>query len=265
MRKTTITLLVVLAVATAPAVVDAAMSSAAGTSGNPLSGAGRQNMLYDQADDASGNGAPDQDFEAAYDIYDSEGADDFDVTWADGWYINQVQTVGSYSTTGPVATVNVAFYADAGGSIGSQICAYNGIVPADTTGGSLVIDLPSDCFVGTGMAWVAVQSQLDVGTSGQHFWSNRNTANFSGAMWQNPGDGFGTGCTTWTAMTTCGVGGGFPDFQFQLWGYEGTGPTPTPPPPSGALNPVPALSSYGIIAMVLMIVGIAVLLMWRRN
>jgi len=60
---------------------------------------------------------------------------------------------------------------------------------------------------------------------------------------------------------------GFPDMHLNMTvnGDEQVVPTPTPPPPSGALNPVPALSSYGIVAMVLMIVGIAVLLMWRRN
>ena len=39
-------------------------------------------LLYDQTDSAGGNGAPDQDFEAAFDGYDAEGADDFDVDWA---------------------------------------------------------------------------------------------------------------------------------------------------------------------------------------
>ena len=47
-------------------------------------------------------------------------------------------------------------------------------------------------------------------------------------------------------------------------GDEQVVPTPTPPPAT-SLNPIPALGSYGIIAMVLLIVGVAVLLMWRRN
>jgi len=69
------------------------------------------------------------------------------------------------------------------------------------------------------------------------------------------------------ADPTTFAGIGFPDVALVVTvnGDEQVVPTPTPPPPSGALNPVPALSSYGIVAMVLMIVGIAVLLMWRRN
>ncbi len=39
-------------------------------------------------------------------------------------------------------------------------------------------------------------------------------------------------------------------------------PTPTP---SGAGVPVPSLNAYGIVAMVLMLIGVAVLVMWRRN
>jgi hypothetical protein len=60
---------------------------------------------------------------------------------------------------------------------------------------------------------------------------------------------------------------GFPDVDLvaTVNGDEQVVPTPTPPPPSGALNPVPALGTYGIVAMVLLIVGVAVLLMWRRN
>ena len=265
MRKTTITLFVVLAVAAAPAIVDAAMSTAAGVGGSALSGTGRQALLYDQTNDPGGNGAPDQDFEAAFDQYDCEGADDFDVTWADGWNVQQVQTVGTYSTTGPVATAKLVIYADAGGAIGAQSCAYSGIAPTSSTGGSLVVDLPTDCFVGPGMAWVAVQSQLDFGTAGQHFWSNRSTQSFTGAMWQNPGDGFASGCTSWNLMTVCGVGGGVnPDFLFQIWGTEAQGPTPTPPPPSTA-EPVPSLNTYGIVAMVLLLVGVGILVMWRRS
>jgi opacity protein-like surface antigen len=42
-------------------------------------------------------------------------------------------------------------------------------------------------------------------------------------------------------------------------------PTPTPPPPGGAAIPVPSLNVYGIVAMALMLIGVAILVMWRRN
>ncbi|MEE4271855.1 MAG: hypothetical protein V2I67_09275 [Thermoanaerobaculales bacterium] len=46
-------------------------------------------------------------------------------------------------------------------------------------------------------------------------------------------------------------------------GDEQVVPTPTAGPTGG--EPVPALSSYGIVAMVLLMVGVAVLVMWRRS
>ena len=208
MRKTTITLFIVLAVAVAPAVVDAAMSNAAGTGGNPLSGVGRQSLLYDQTDNAAGNGAPDQDFEAAYDTYDCEGADDFDVTWADGWFVQQVQTIGTQTTGGTAATANITFYGDSAGFPGAQICTYSGLAVIDVAG-ALTIDLPTDCFLGTGVAWVAVQAQQDFATAGQHFWSNRITQTLSESVWRNPGGGFAIpACLDWgRQQTVCGVGG----------------------------------------------------------
>lgn len=85
---------------------------------------------------------------------------------------------------------------------------------------------------------------------------------------------FGETQPSYIASVACGLADpvtyasiNFPDVALVVTvnGDEQVVPTPTPPPPAGDLNPVPALSSYGIVAMVLMIVGIAVLLMWRRN
>lgn len=42
-------------------------------------------------------------------------------------------------------------------------------------------------------------------------------------------------------------------------------PTPTPPPPSGPGEPVPTLSPFGIVAMILILIGVAILVMSRRN
>jgi hypothetical protein len=42
-------------------------------------------------------------------------------------------------------------------------------------------------------------------------------------------------------------------------------PTPTFPPPSGPSEPVPTLSPFGIIAMILIVIGVAILVMSRRT
>ncbi|HSN55034.1 MAG TPA: hypothetical protein VLT32_10190 [Candidatus Sulfomarinibacteraceae bacterium] len=241
------------------------MSTAAGTGGAATSGVGEQTLLYDQTDNAGGNGAPDQDFEAAYDIYDCEGADDFDVTWVDGWLVQRVDTIGT--SGGTSSSVDVVFYGDSAGFPGAQLCSYSGIAATDVSG-SLSITLPSGCTVPQGRAWVAIQVNQDYATNGQHFWSNRSVASFSESVWRNPGGGFAVpACLDWGRQaTTCGVGGGTnPDFLFQIWGENAQpGPTATPPPAVNA-EPVPSLNTYGIIAMVVLLVGVAVLVMWRRS
>jgi hypothetical protein len=192
--------------------------AAAGRTGDiPQAGPGV--LLYDQTDNAAGNGAPDQDFEAGFDAYDAEGADDF-VVAAPGWGIDRVVTVGTYSTTGPCVNMDVVFYPDAGTLPGAApVCSYLNVVPTSDTAGSLTLDLPSTCSLPPGTYWVALQCQLDFGVGGQHFWSNRSTQSNSGSVWRNPNDGFATGCVNWDRQTTCGVGGGLsPDFLFQIWG-----------------------------------------------
>lgn len=179
-----------------------------------------QALLYDQTDNPGGNGAPDQNFEAAFDAYDCEGADDF-VVPAGGWLIETIDTVGTKSIPGSTgSTVNVTFYTDNAGLPGTAIaaCTYAALVPIDTLG-SFNITLPVPCSLAAGTYWMAIQTNQDFSPYGQHFWSNRTVASGSNAVWRNPGGGFGTSCTTFTAMTTCGVGGGVnPDFLFRLNG-----------------------------------------------
>ena len=197
----------------------AEIAVASGVSGQPLSGSARA-LLYDQTDGAAGNGAPDQDFELAYDAYDSEGADDFVVPAGDvAWDIEEVATVGTTVTPGG-ATVDVLFYPDAAGMPGvTAVCSYADIVPVDNLG-SLTITLPTVCHLTAGTYWVAIQVNQEYVTYGQHFWSNRSVQSNNESVWRNPGGGFGTPCNDWGRQATvCGVGGGIgPDFLFQILG-----------------------------------------------
>ncbi len=184
-------------------------------------------LLYSQNNSPAGNGAPDQDFEASFNAYDSEGADDFIVTDATGWTVEQIRTVGTTGTPGG-ATVKVTFLDNSPGGGDPDLpgaavagCSYTGIVPTDNLG-SLTIDLPAPCILPMGTYWVAIQVNQNFGSFGQHFWSNRTIQSNSESVWRNPGDGFASGCTTFTPQTTCGVGGGTnPDFLFEVWGQLG--------------------------------------------
>lgn len=203
--------------------------------------AGGSVVLYDQTGSAAGNGAPIQNFEAAFDAYDSEGADDF-VVPAAGWTITQFNLVSTVGT--PLATTAaVSVYPDAGGvPAAAPTCSY-AAAPANVAAGSTTITLPTSCVVGAGTYWVAVEADVNFGSNGQIFWSNSTAQLNSAAVWRNPGDGFGSGCTTFTAMTTCGVGGGTnPDFLFQVVGTVGGGGVPFEP-----ARELPTLSQWSTL------------------
>jgi|GEM_PF-1344800 len=181
-------------------------------------------VLYDQTNNAGANGFPSQDFEASNNAFDNQGADDFVVPAGDGsWTINEVYVIGSYSAGGgPAPAVNVYFYQNAGGLPGAQVYSALGLVPTDAAG-DFTISLPAAAVLPAGTYWVSVQAVMDFTPLGQWFWSTRSVQSNSPYAWQNPGGGFGVGCTTWGAgAATCGVGGGVdPDALFRLSGTIG--------------------------------------------
>lgn len=214
--------------------------------------------LYSQLDNPAGNGAPDQDFEASFDAYDAEGADDFNVDFPDGWVIQQVNTVGTTGTPGG-SLVDVNIYADNGGTPlgGANVCSYNDVAPSLDNAGALTVDLPSNCEVPAGLHWLAIQVNQNFGAFGQHFWSNRSSQTNGPSHWRNPGDGFATGCLDWTPQITCGVGGGAsPDFLFAVSGVLGE--------PAVPIIEVPTLGQIGLIGLLLSLAGVAVARLRRR-
>lgn len=213
-------------------------------------------VLYDQTSDPSGNGAPDQAFEVTYAAYDAEGADDFEVTDAEGWDVDGANTPGS---GGGSAFVNVAFYADAGGvpaATAETGCDYDGLTSYTDTVGDLEITFDV-CNLGPGLYWYNQMVRQDFNPNGQHFWSNRSVASNNPAVWRNPGDGFASGCVDWEQMQICGVGGGEPDFLFQILG-EVRDPGTT----SGG---VPAVGPFGMLMMVLALGGGSGYVLARRR
>jgi len=246
---------IVLALVAAPAA--AQPSDAAGVGGTVI-GFDAAHLLYDQTSNPSANGFPAQDFEAAFDGYDCEGADDFDVTFADGWTIDGFNTVSTQSTGGTPTSVDVTFYDDAAGSPGAiAMCTYDNITSFVDTAGSLAITLDPPCILEQGTYWVAFSSQQDFGTSGQLFWSTRTAPTNADSNWRNPLDGFGSGCTDWDTTPNCGVGNSTSDALFQIFGTEG----------GATVNPleVPTLDVAGLAFLALMLIGGTVFVLRRRR
>ncbi len=199
-------------------------------------------VLYDQTDNPGPDSISSQDFEASFDAYDNQAADDFVIPVGDGsWTINEVYVPGAYfNGTGPAPAVNVFFYQDASGVPGAQVYSALGLVPSDSAG-SLTIALTTPAVLPSGAYWVSVQAVMDFAVGGQWGWTERTVQSNSASAWRNPGGGFGSPCTDWGARAgLCGVGTQ-PDLVFRLSGAIG-GDAPTCSTPSD----VPWLSAAPI-------------------
>jgi len=196
---------------------------------------GSMALLYDQTAGGNTNGYTCQDFEAAYDIYDSYIADDFVVT-APGWAVNQVVVSGQYSTTGPATGFNVYFYSNSGGVPGALV--YTGLnQPFVQAASVFTITLGTAAVLAPGTYWVCAQARLDYGTGGQYYWNQVNAAYGSVAQFQNPGGGFGV-CPAWGNIQTCIAALGT-DMYFAIYG----GPVPV------ELSSFTASADFGVVEL----------------
>jgi hypothetical protein len=178
-------------------------------------------VLYSQIDNDSGIASVSQDFEAADDGFDSEGVDDFVVPPGVTWEVTSVTTNGQYfAGSGPAPAVNLTIFADNAGVPGTAACDYPLQTPLDTAG-VFTFSLPTTCYLAPGTYWLGVQARMDYAAGGEWGFEVRNVQSNSAALWQNPGNGFGTGCTTFSNMQTClapNVPG--PDFLFSISGQS---------------------------------------------
>ncbi|MGH8173429.1 MAG: hypothetical protein ACREPX_09785 [Rhodanobacteraceae bacterium] len=187
-------------------------------------------VLYDQSGLAEGM-APSQDFQSTFDAYDSQSADDFVVTDAEGWTLSAFNFTMSFVGAAPPYDVvfNVDVYADASGTPGSPVCSYSGLEgtmdPAPDT--NVTIALNSPCALAQGTYWVAMVPVIAFPPK------TRLSTGFAGTLgnegvWRQALDGDGTGCTDWAPMSTCvkngtPVGFGFNNLLFQVIGSVGNG------------------------------------------
>ena len=89
-----------------------------------------------------------------------------------------------------------------------------------------------------GKYWLSVQANEDFSTAGQWAWTDRTITSTLPAKWQNPGNGFGTGCITWKLRMICIGDTAAGDQVFRL---SGTSSTYFPPLTCGVGAPGPWL------------------------
>lgn len=177
--------------------------------------------LYDQNDDSQGYADVSDNFDSgSFDSYDDQGADDFTVPSGSTWTVKEVDVSGLYfNGYGPSDGQTVSFYKDKKGKPGKQVATMqtNG---ADDGFGNFAISLgKKGVKLKSGTYWVSVQANMNFSSgAGEWGWATRNTQNGNAAMWQNPGDGFATGCTKWSPEAACLGGVAGPDHMFALKG-----------------------------------------------
>jgi hypothetical protein len=189
-------------------------------------------LLYDQYDNFSTEKTPNipsQDAETALDFFDSQAADDFIVPAGEAWQVTEVDVLGEYDSDGPAASFHVFFYQNGAGDLPGMLVASRLGNPY-TGSNDFVITLTEPVTLPEGHYWVSVQARQDITQAGFWLWHNRTVQSNSGAAWQNPGNGFGTGCVVWIRRVTCAVlQQTAPDQVFRLIGTSAAvTPTPTP-------------------------------------
>ncbi len=181
-----------------------------------------------------------QNFELAFNALNDQAADDFVFTYPFNNCITAVRVMGEYSEGGgPASSFNVYLYENGAGNLPGALIEAFFDLPYTGTPPQFVINLPNPFCLGPGTYWVSVQARQDLNPSGQWYWHNRIVQSNAGATWQNPADGYGTGCTTWNLKNACMPDQRWPDQVFEIVGFtEGNPPTP-PPRPTPRLRPTP--------------------------
>jgi hypothetical protein len=175
-------------------------------------------VLYSQVANPSGGGAAAQDFESSYDAYDCYTGDDFVVTDAAGWTVQQIHVPGSYSVAGPAAGIQYQFLTNAGGFPGTAVCSGTATVASDLAG-DITATLPTVCnLTPAGTYWLSVAARMDFAAAGQWYVSTEAVTTGNIARWLNPGDGFGNGCTAWTSCAISVINAAYLDMSFEILG-----------------------------------------------
>ena len=176
-------------------------------------------VLYSQNDNPQGLSLNGQDYDVQFSTFSLQEADDFTITGGQTWKLQQIDVAGVDHGPGvPFATVEI--YADAGGVPGSEV-AVAMRKPVAEVDGDLTIKLGTTGAItlGAGTYWLSVYSDMDFPTHAQWYWSARSVQNGNPAAFQNPGNGWGYNCPSWSGMLTCVPDIGGPDLMFDLRGH----------------------------------------------
>lgn len=185
--------------------------------------------LLTQVGTFSQGGLAAQAFEAAESVYDSEAADDFITPSGESWLLQEVRIVGLSAAPSPaVQSATLRIWTNTGATSadwlpGTVVCEWQAVAAVESPLGDVRVKLPTGCtLAGSTRYWLSAQMSQTFNSTlgGQYWWSEQTEATGdAGFAWRNPGNGFGTSCTSWTRAATCGVTTpGSNNLRFQLFG-----------------------------------------------
>ena len=174
---------------------------------------------YTQTAGTGAGAAPSQTFtpDTFFDYSDSNsyGADDFTLT--SGCHLTTIVIPGQYfEGSGPATSETVTIYKKGRGGVPGAVRATYDVVGVDSNG-TFTLTIPQTNLRARTF-WISVSANMPNYPGGQWNWETSAAVTGAGAVWKNPGNGFRTGCTTWTprSLNTCwGLGS---DFLFTLSG-----------------------------------------------
>jgi hypothetical protein len=157
-------------------------------------------VLYDQTSNDSGGSTSSQ---ALGGTSSTQAADDFTVPAGTHWIIQEVDALGPFFN-GVAPSVQVSIYKDKDHKPKKNPLYSAAIVPGGD-GSEFVLSLgEKGVKLKPGHYWLSVVANASAG-DGEWFWENQTTGTTEGdpAVWQNPGDRWNTGCTSWTVESQC--------------------------------------------------------------
>jgi hypothetical protein len=174
-------------------------------------------ILYDQYDNPGANAIVSQNFEASLDSFDSYSADDFLVPSGFRWQLLGGEFDGLYfNGPGPCRNFDIEIFRDSNGFPGQLLGTITNNNYQLIGTGTFRIIFRVRPVLPAGHYWISPICNMDFTPAGEWGWTDRSVASNSGAVWQNPGGGFGI-CPTWDRIPVC-IGVTDVDFMFRLVG-----------------------------------------------
>ena len=191
-----------------------------------------------------------QDYEMNNNAYDNMAADDFEVPGIGQTTICKVSIAGYLDDIGfagdPYSEVVLRLFENANGLPGAMIYIENfpGSVDDDNDGNFILEPTEGPVLTGGTTYWLSVQAKLNFSKAGEWFWRTATDGNGELYAWQNPLDGFGNGCVTWSPNTACALPPPGPDLMMDISFNESLGTNSNSLETAVSIFPNPAKTQF---------------------